>query len=242
MNITIVGLPYHLLKQFIKVGDMVVLKPEPDNKFSKTAVAVYWNHNMIGHVSKEQSSEALHIMRNGNVAELQAIIEKINATCIKATVIKPYYTTELKGGFIRDHLYQGAVFKTISKKEEPNMLNKFVNLNKMIATNAAYLEAGRVATNQLAKVAASKAPLMIRGYADTPAGKLVIANIFAVAVDQYRPGNQPLMKLGNAMMTSAYQEFIASFNIDQMLEEFLGSDKIKAAMEKIEKSALEPEA
>lgn len=120
------------------------------------------------------------------------------------------------------------------KDKEMTMFEKIVNANKTVAVTAAYMEAGRVANNQVTKLVAAKAPLMVRGYVDTPIGKLVLANLTAMAVEQFRPTDQKLKKVANAMMSNAYQELIQLVDIEGMINELVSSDGIKKALAAVE--------
>lgn len=119
--------------------------------------------------------------------------------------------------------------KTLNKKEE-NMFDKMIAANKTIAVTGAYMEAGRVANNQVAKLVSAKAPLMVRGYVDTPMGKVVLANLTMMAIDQFRPNDAKLKKVANAMGAVAYQELIQTLDIEGMLNELTSSEGIKAAL------------
>lgn len=119
--------------------------------------------------------------------------------------------------------------KTQTKKEE-TMFDKIVNANKTIAVTGAYMEAGRIANNQVTKIVAAKAPLMVKGYIDTPIGKVVLANLTMMAVDQFRPTDVKLKKVANAMGAVAYQELIQTIDIEGMLNELTSSEGIKAAL------------
>jgi len=102
------------------------------------------------------------------------------------------------------------------------------------AKTAAILAAGNVANKQLAKLAASKSPMLVRGYIDTPIGKLVIANIVSQLVKQTRPTDAKLQALAEGMIVSAYQDVINTVDIDGLIEEFLGQTAIKRALASIE--------
>lgn len=111
--------------------------------------------------------------------------------------------------------------------------SRILSANKQAAQSAAYLEAGNIANNQLAKVAGKKLPLMLRGYADTPYGKLIIANIAQQLAAEFRPNNKQLQSLTAAMTVAAYSEVIKLVNIDGMIDELLESKDIKAALSKL---------
>lgn len=105
-----------------------------------------------------------------------------------------------------------------------NAMTKIANIvaaNKSAVVNAAKLEAGKIALTQITKVAAKKAPFMIKGYIDTPVGRVVIANLLSVAVDQYAPTNQKAKAVASAAMEAAMLEMVQSFNIAEMIDEMV---------------------
>lgn len=105
-----------------------------------------------------------------------------------------------------------------------NTMTKIANIvaaNKSAVVNAAKLEAGKIALTQITKVAAKKAPFMIKGYIDTPVGRVVIANLLSVAVDQYAPTNQKAKAVAGAAMEAAMLEMVQSFNIAEMIDEMV---------------------
>lgn len=114
-----------------------------------------------------------------------------------------------------------------------NAVKDVVSKNKEAAVQAGYLEAGSIANVQMAKLTGKMLPLVLRGYADTPLGMIVSANVAQLAIEKLRPDQKQLKKLTEAMVVSAYQELIKTVNIDGMIEEFLSSKDVKAAMRKL---------
>ncbi|QBQ80794.1 hypothetical protein VAH1_00187 [Escherichia phage vB_EcoS_VAH1] len=113
--------------------------------------------------------------------------------------------------------------QTIENKGK-NAMTKIANIvaaNKSAVVNAAKLEAGKIALTQITKVAAKKAPFIIKGYIDTPIGRVVIANLLSVAVDQYAPSNQKAKAVADAAMEAAMLEMVQSFNIAEMIDEMV---------------------
>lgn len=112
----------------------------------------------------------------------------------------------------------------ITENRGKNTMTKIANIvaaNKSAVVNAAKLEAGKIALTQITKVAAKKAPFMIKGYIDTPIGRVVIANLLSVAVDQYAPTNQKAKAVAGAAMEAAMLEMVQSFNIAEMIDEMV---------------------
>lgn len=132
-----------------------------------------------------------------------------------------------------------AIKKAAITKEEPIMKNAVTSRLSAVAEanmgavkNAAYIEAGTIVNRQLTKLAMAKAPMMLRGYLDNSIGKLVVANIFAVAMRELRPGNVQLQTLADAAILSAYQDVIRTIDLDGMIDELLSSETIKRVLAK----------
>ena len=109
--------------------------------------------------------------------------------------------------------------------------------NMQLGTSAAFLEAGRIANNQISSVAASKLPMLMRGYAATPLGRLIIANIAALAAEHFRADDKRLKRLTNAMTVSAYQELLQTLDIEQFIEDLVSNSTIKKALKTFETQA-----
>lgn len=110
---------------------------------------------------------------------------------------------------------------TENKGNIMSKVSTIVAANKSAVVNAAKLEAGKIALTQITKVAAKKAPFMIKGYIDTPIGRVVIANLLSVAVDQYAPANAKAKAVAGAAMEAAMLEMVQSFNIAEMIDEMV---------------------
>ena len=95
------------------------------------------------------------------------------------------------------------------------------------------MEAGRIANNQLAKLVGAKAPLMLKGYVNTPLGKLIIANLAQLALERFQPNNTQAAVLSKAMMVQAYQEVIQLIDVEGVIDELLSDAKISKALAKV---------
>lgn len=107
--------------------------------------------------------------------------------------------------------------------------------NRTAFFNAAYLEAGALATKQLVKVAQKALPMMARGYADTVLGKLLLANIAQMAVQYSRPDNEQLVKLTDAMVATAYLDAIRTVDLDSIIDQMIEGSAIKNALKRAAK-------
>lgn len=131
-------------------------------------------------------------------------------------------------------LSNSALASLKQQLNKDNKMAKILDTNKQVATQAAYMEAGRIFLNQVSKLAAKQAPLMVRGYVDTALGRLVLANAAVFAVQHFRGNDQRLNRLANAALAEAYQELYKSFDIEQFIEGFLDNETIKRAMENVD--------
>lgn len=122
-------------------------------------------------------------------------------------------------------------------EKEVTMTNKItVTASGIAASNfsaaktAAVMEAGRIANVEITKVLAKRLPMMVKGYADTPAGRLVVANLAGVALQQFRPDDVRLKALVDAMQVQAYQELLQTIDIEGFIDGLLENPKIKNAV------------
>lgn len=109
------------------------------------------------------------------------------------------------------------------KENKMSKVSAVVSANKEALIVAAKVEAGQIAINKVTKLIAPKLPMMVRGYADSPVGKVVIANLVNFGIQQYASDNDKAQIVADAMMTGAMVEFVKSFNIEKLINELVGS-------------------
>lgn len=109
-------------------------------------------------------------------------------------------------------------------------VSNIVENNKQAMQSAGFLEAGRIANKELSKALSPMLPVLVRGYADTPVGRLALANMAQVAAQHFKPSNAALQKLVAAMTTQAYAEVIQTAGVEEFVEKLLSNDKIKGAL------------
>lgn len=223
----VTGLSYHLYSKHIdhlEVGTKLVLIPV-ENQYDPNAVGVFYQGDQIGWVPKA---------KNGPV---RSALQELGT--VSATVLNHDKTQELNS-----RLYIGATtttrhtMNTNTATQEPKMskLNNLIETNKNSASSAAYMEAGYIANKQLGKVLGKQLPMMVRGYADTPLGHLVLANLALLAIDHFRPDQRQLRRLTQAMQVQAYQELLKELDIDGMIDDLLENGSIKRALSKLKDS------
>lgn len=130
-----------------------------------------------------------------------------------------------------------VVIDDTTTEKENIMTNKITAIatgiaasNFSAAKTAAVMEAGRIANVEITKVLAKRLPMMVKGYADTPAGRLVVANLAGVALQQFRPNDARLKALVDAMQVQAYQELLQTIDIEGFIDGLLENPKIKNAV------------
>lgn len=240
----------------MKVGEPVGLRRDRMNPYDSRATAVMYEGTQIGWVPKA-SNHAIAAALDNSDAGLEAVITKINRQgsfedrlyiSITADIEDLPVTntgrskTDTDYSCLEARIWAERLAKayraplTLSEYKEKTMsqIDQIVDKNKQTAVSAAFMEAGRIANNQVAKIASKQLPVMVRGYAETPVGKLVLANIANFAAQKLRPQDQRLGKLTGAMMVQAYQELYADFDIEQMLEDLLENSTIKKALKTVD--------
>lgn len=97
--------------------------------------------------------------------------------------------------------------------------------NKAAAINAGEMETGRLVVNRIVAVVKKRAPMMIKGYIDTPVGRIAVANLFATLVREYMPDNALAGRAADGAVKSAAYEVLRDIDIPAMIEEVLAGFK-----------------
>lgn len=147
-----------------------------------------------------------------------------------------YRNVAVRGVIVPDNPHTAKPQRTIPERSTMStstVKQSIITTNQQAATSAAFMEAGRIANNQIAKFAAKKAPILVRGYVETPIGKLVVANLAALAASHFRGEDARLAVLTKAMTVQAYQELIQELDIETFIDELLDSKDVKRALAKL---------
>lgn len=213
---------YEMHRSRIYPGVKLVVKPQPDNPYDSNAVGLYLTENFqIGWIPKGLNGPAAKALRDGK--QLAAIVRRHDAKI-------PVWQS-----LIEVEVYE---VQTAKPKEQTQMANtkvqNIIQTNLDMGTSAAFLEAGRIANKQLSAVAGKKLPIMVRAYADTPVGRLILGNLAVLAQEHFRPDDVKLQKLAKAMTVTAYQEVLQQFDVEQFIDDLLSNATIKKALKQVE--------
>lgn len=229
----VTGLSYHLYSQHIdhlEVGTKLVLIPV-ENQYDPNAVGVFYQGDQIGWIPKA---------KNGPLRSALKELGSASATVLVHDKSQGFNSRLYIGAAtpIKEAASRTSHTHTNTATQEPKMskLNNLIETNKNSASSAAYMEAGYIANKQLGKVLGKQLPMMVRGYADTPLGHLVLANLALLAIDHFRPDQRQLRRLTQAMQVQAYQELLKELDIDGMIDDLLENGSIKRALSKLKDS------
>ena len=233
----------------LKVGEALQISPV-ENIYDPKAVGIFYGANQVGWVPKSQNSEVRSLLDQGET--LTAVITNHDPTKdFSSRLFINIYRSELgtsqECGLPEEtNVKKVTVMKTDSNVATTSATTSassfFLKLgqdNLSAAKTAGYLEAGRLANNQLTKALFKRLPMMVRGYADTPVGRLVTANIAAMALAHFRPEDRILAKLAEAAQVQAYQELLQNLEIEGFLDELMENSSMKAAIKKLRGSVEE---
>ncbi|ATN93422.1 hypothetical protein [Pseudoalteromonas phage J2-1_QLiu-2017] len=130
--------------------------------------------------------------------------------------------------------------KTKQTQEKHSMSNVIETIGAAIkeanvegAKQGAKIKVAEDANAVLMKLVKPQLPMMVRGYADTPLGKVVLANLVVMAVSQFASNNKKAEVISQAMIDVAYADLFRGIDIQGMIEEIVGQfkgDNIKALM------------
>lgn len=120
------------------------------------------------------------------------------------------------------------------KQKCSTALASAVDNNKAAAVDAGFLAAGKIANDQFQRIASGHLPMMVRGYAATPIGRLVLANTAQLLIQHFKADSKAANRLAEAMMTQAMGEVIASTGITDMIDDFLSDPKLSKALKVVD--------
>lgn len=221
--------------------------PHPENKYDANATGIYIGDDQIGWVPKAYNATCAKALAEGMELQAEVIKHNRSASQLDARLhveIRPLISRKR----VQDDLNPWAMeprepapyFLNTTQPTQPEQntmaksINNIVEQNVSLGTSAAFLEAGRIANNQLSSICSKKLPIMVRAYADTALGRLILANLALMARDHFRPNDERLGKLANAMTVSAYQEVLQNFDLEQMIDDMLQNSTIKKALKSID--------
>lgn len=245
----VTGLSYHdygLVANKIKVGTELFLMAK-ENQYDPRAVALYFGGYQVAWIPKQCNTEVRQLLDDGVV--LKAIVTNHDPAGDFARLFVNVYRDSDVPEEVPQPIVKSVKENTMSNinsasskvtRTEPETKVKYLfRTNLEAGATAGFMEAGRIANNQTVKFVAKKVPMMVRGYVDTPFGKLLVANMAVMAAAQFRPDDQHLGRLVEAMQVQAYQEMLQMIKIDEFLDELMDNSTIKRAMKAVRESPAE---
>ena len=107
-----------------------------------------------------------------------------------------------------------------------------------LAKTAATLEAARILGDEVTALAKKHAPIFVRGYMDEPYAKAVLMNAVLVAIETgfpELPSDHVYKQVANAAVVVSYQQFIQTFNIQDIVKDLFGGEKMGKALKNLKK-------
>lgn len=98
--------------------------------------------------------------------------------------------------------------------------------NKEAAILAAQITGGNLLNDRLAKMVIPQLPATARVFVNTAPGKALLANAFAAGLVHFLPENEKASMASGMMVQSAMLELAGTFNIEEMVDEFLDGIKL----------------
>lgn len=160
------------------------------------------------------------------MAAAQAAAQTTSATPVQAPVIqsRDAEALEVRGKSGADERTKSIAEQMLKQvRQNESFTGRVLDQNKYAAEIATKMVAGDIVVKQVTKRVQPVLPFMVRGYADSEIGQYVIANVIALALKQFRPGNLKAEYVAEAVMMSAGTELAKSFNIEGMIDELLSS-------------------
>lgn len=180
-----------------------------------------------------------NLRNNGVIVQGHAISDGKYVKVVIEEFLKSYHAHNADMDEDEDEISEEVV-QPIETKEETSTMKTTISTilaeNKAAAINAGEMETGRLVVNRIVAVVKKRAPVLIKGYIDTPVGRIAVANLFATLVREYLPDNALAGRAADGAVKSAAYEVLRDIDIPAMLEEVLAGFKEAepaAASEKI---------
>lgn len=109
--------------------------------------------------------------------------------------------------------------------------NAVIAANKSSAVNAAKIEAGTIVINRVVKLLKPKMPFGTSGMLDSPVGRVALANVVNILVEQYASNNPKAKVISGAVMDAAMLQMVQSFNIGQLVDDLISGVDISGFTE-----------
>ena len=93
--------------------------------------------------------------------------------------------------------------------------------NKGAFKASAKRRTGNMINQRVVGLITPRLPFWARSYAETSLGQAVICNMVAGAVIKYLPSNEKAILAADAMVTASMDDFVGSFNIEEMINDVL---------------------
>lgn len=100
-------------------------------------------------------------------------------------------------------------------------INRLMNRNTESAAYAAKVTAGKTLNKVVLDKVNPNLPILLRGYANTPIGAVVLSNVVSFIVQNFASNNAKAKYAAEAMMDAAMIEFMDSFNIEALISDVL---------------------
>lgn len=112
-----------------------------------------------------------------------------------------------------------------------NTATAVIAANKSSAVNAAKIEAGTIVINRAVKLLKPKMPFGTAGMLDSPVGRVALANVVNILVEQYASNNPKAKVISGAVMDAAMLQMVQSFNIGALVDDLISGVDISGFTE-----------
>lgn len=99
-----------------------------------------------------------------------------------------------------------------------NTASKTLDANKTAAKLGLQVGVGKAANKVAVDLVKGQLPMMVRGYAETPFGKLVLANIAQVAVHQFANSNPKAVIVADSMVQAAMLDIVGMVDVEGLID------------------------
>ena len=118
---------------------------------------------------------------------------------------------------------------TTTGENKMNAKDKMIESNKTALQLAGLVTAGNVLNKTMLNKLRPQLPMLVRGYSDHVLAEVALANIVSFAVQNFAADNTKAKVASEAMLAAAMANFMASFNIEDIIAEVLSEVNLPEA-------------
>lgn len=164
-------------------------------------------------------------LTQGHLKEIKKVLTDNSFEYLKQLWMRYDHAADAYSYTIMKEYCSALTTDSVNPTKRDTMKDKIIETNTQAAQVAARIAAGRALNTAIAAKLTPQLPLMVRGYADTTIGRLVMANLAAALLKAYSE-DERAHYAAEAMVESAMVKVTDEFDIEGLVKDLLDQVKL----------------